>query len=136
MKKSHIYIILVIGIAIAIIISTAGDASTYVNFEQAYQMAEAGNKASIHVVGELKKDERGQVVGLEETPDHVSCTFVLVDDQQREQKVFHNQPIPPDMTKSEKVVVIGKYQNDLFVADKILLKCPSKYQEQKLKASL
>ncbi|HAC24550.1 MAG TPA: cytochrome C biogenesis protein, partial [Cytophagales bacterium] len=30
MKKSHIYIILVIGIAIAIIISTAGDASTYV----------------------------------------------------------------------------------------------------------
>jgi hypothetical protein len=81
MKKSHIYIILVIGIAIAIIISTAGDASTYVNFDQAYQMAEAGNKASIHVVGELKKDEHGQVTGLEETPDHVSCTFILVDDQ-------------------------------------------------------
>ncbi|MBL7854434.1 MAG: cytochrome c maturation protein CcmE [Cyclobacteriaceae bacterium] len=136
MKKSHIYIILVIGIAIAIIISTAGDASTYVNFGQAYQMAAAGNKKSIHVVGELKKDEHGQVTGLEETPDHVSCTFILVDDQQKEQKVFYNQPIPPDMTKSEKVVVIGKYQNDLFIADKILLKCPSKYQEQKLKASL
>lgn len=136
MKKSHIYIILVIGIAIAIIVSTAGDASTYVNFDQAYQMAAAGNKASIHVVGELKKDEHGRVTGLEETPDHVSCTFILVDDQQKEQKVFYNQPIPPDMTKSEKVVVIGKYQNDLFIADKILLKCPSKYQEQKLKASL
>lgn len=136
MKKSHIYIILVIGIAIAIIVSTAGDASTYVNFGQAYQMAAAGNKASIHVVGELKKDEHGRVTGLEETPDHVSCTFILVDDQQKEQKVFYNQPIPPDMTKSEKVVVIGKYQNDLFIADKILLKCPSKYQEQKLKASL
>ncbi|HAC24549.1 MAG TPA: cytochrome C biogenesis protein, partial [Cytophagales bacterium] len=107
-----------------------------VNFDQAYQMAEAGNKASIHVVGELKKDEHGRVTGLEETPDHVSCTFILVDDQQKEQKVFYNQPIPPDMTKSEKVVVIGKYQNDLFIADKILLKCPSKYQEQKLKASL
>lgn len=55
MKKSHIYIILVIAIAIAIIVSTAGDASTYVNFGQAYQMAKAGNKASIHVVGELRK---------------------------------------------------------------------------------
>lgn len=136
MKKSHIFIIVVIAVAIAIIISTAGDASTYVNFNQAYQMSLAGNKTSIHVVGELKKDAEGKVTGLEETPDHVSCTFILVDDQQKEQKVFYNQPIPPDMTKSEKVVVIGRYRNELFVADKILLKCPSKYQEQKLKASI
>jgi cytochrome c-type biogenesis protein CcmE len=42
--------------------------------------------------------------------------------------------MPPDFTRSEKVVVVGSYHNDLFVADKILLKCPSKYQENKLKA--
>jgi cytochrome c-type biogenesis protein CcmE len=34
------------------------------------------------------------------------------------------------------VVVIGGYQNKVFVASKILLKCPSKYQEEKINASI
>ena len=60
MKKSHIIAVVVIAAAIAIIVSTAGDASTYVNFDQAYEMASTGNTTSIHVVGELKKDENGK----------------------------------------------------------------------------
>ena len=55
MKKSHIIGLIVIAAAIGIIISTAGDASSYVTFDQAYQMASVGNKGSIHEVGELKK---------------------------------------------------------------------------------
>jgi len=30
-------------------------------------------------------------------------------------------------------VVVGSYRKDVFVADKILLKCPSKYQEEEIK---
>ncbi len=136
MKKSHILAIVVIAVAIAIIISTAGDASTYVNFEQAYQMASSGNVTQIHVVGELPKDSAGQVVGLEKSSDNLSFSFSLIDDAKKEQKVYYNEPMPPDFTRSEKVVVIGSYQNGLFVAKKILLKCPSKYQEQKLNAGV
>ena len=55
---------------------------------------------------------------------------------QKEQKVYYNEPMPPDFTRSEKVVVIGNYQNNDFVARKILLKCPSKYQEEKINASI
>jgi cytochrome c-type biogenesis protein CcmE len=40
--------------------------------------------------------------------------------------------MPADFTKSEQVVIIGAYQNETFVADKILLKCPSKYQEKEV----
>lgn len=136
MKKSHIIVLVVIAVAIGIIISTAGDASTYVNFEQAYQMAQAGNASAIHVVGQLKKDRNGQITGLQPGADLVSFSFVLVDDAGKEQTVFYAQPMPPDFTKSEKVVVIGQYQADQFVASKILLKCPSKYQETKVNASL
>ncbi len=136
MKKTHIIAILVIAAAIAIIISTAGDASTYVTFDQAYKMASVGNKTSIHVVGELKKDQNGQITGLEKSPDNLSFTFILIDENQKEQKVYYNEPIPPDFTRSEKVVVIGGYRDDLFVADKILLKCPSKYQEKKMNAKV
>jgi cytochrome c-type biogenesis protein CcmE len=42
--------------------------------------------------------------------------------------------MPPDFTRSEKVVVIGSYREGTFVATKILLKCPSKYQDQTLNA--
>src|SRR5882672_4232273 len=132
MKLSHIIAIVVIAAAIAIIIFTAGDASTYVNFDQAYQMASTGNDTQIHVEGELKKDESGHVVGLENSEDKLSFSFILVDDHNKEQKVIYNEPMPPDFLRSEKVVVIGGYQQDHFIAKKILLKCPSKYQDQKL----
>lgn len=136
MKKSHIIAIVVIAVAIGIFIGTAGDASTYVTFDEAYKMASTGNTTSIHVVGELKKDEGGNIAGIEKSPDNLSFTFILVDDNGKEQKVYYNEPIPPDFKRSEKVVVIGSYQGDIFVAKKILLKCPSKYQEQKLNASV
>jgi cytochrome c-type biogenesis protein CcmE len=135
MKKSHILILVVIAAAVGIIISTSNDASTYVTFDQAYQMASAGNKTSIHVVGDLKKDERGQVIGIAPGPDMVSFSFIMVDENQKEQVVYYNQPMPQDFTRSEKVVVIGQYSGDKFMAEKILLKCPSKYQEQKLSAN-
>ena len=136
MKKSHIIAIIIIAAAIGIIVSTAGDASTYVTFDKAYQMASAGNKTKIHVVGELKKDDQGNIIDLVKSPDNLSFTFVLLDEAKKEQKVYFNEPLPPDFTRSEKVVIIGSYRGDLFVADKILLKCPSKYQEQKLNAKV
>src|SRR5258706_13131900 len=136
MKLSHILAIVVIAAAIAIIIFTAGDASTYVSFDQAYQMASTGNDNQIHVVGELKKDEGGHVVGLENSEDKLSFSFILMDENKKEQKVIYNEPMPPDFLRSEKVVVIGGYRNDQFIAKKILLKCPSKYQDQKLNAGI
>lgn len=132
MKKSHIFLIGVIAVAIAVIIATTGDASTYASFGDAYQMASVGNEKQIHVVGELKKDDAGHIVGIEEGFDRVSFSFIMVDDNGKEQVVQYNQPMPPDFTKSEKVVVVGSYHGDNFVASKILLKCPSKYQEQKI----
>jgi cytochrome c-type biogenesis protein CcmE len=131
MKKAHILIIIVIAAAVGILMTTAEDASSYVDFTQAYQMASAGSKKDIHVVGSLKKDANGHIIGIQEGSDKVSFSFIMVDDKGREQVVTYNQPMPPDFTKSEKVVVIGSYEGDTFSASKILLKCPSKYQEQK-----
>ena len=136
MKKTHILALIVIAAAIGIIVSTAGDASSYVSFDQAYQMASSGNKKNIHVVGELKKDASGKITGIAEGADRLSFSFVLIDDAQREQTVYYNEPMPPDFTRSEKIVVIGSFEGDSFVADKILLKCPSKYQETKLNAGV
>ena len=130
MKKSHIFGIVIIGIAIMIIISTAGDASTYVDFAQAKKVAQDGSDKKMHVVGQLKKDKGGQVVGVETSPDMLSFSFTMVDNAGQEQRVIFNEPMPADFLRSEQVVVVGGYHKDNFVAHKILLKCPSKYQEE------
>ncbi|HET9053620.1 MAG TPA: cytochrome c maturation protein CcmE [Cyclobacteriaceae bacterium] len=132
MKKSHIIVIVVIAAAIGILLSTAGDASTYVDFGEAYAMATSGSTKDIHVVGELTRDASGNITGIEQGIDKVSFSFVLVDENGRKQKIEYNEPMPQDFTKSEKVVVIGRYQGEVFKASKILLKCPSKYQEQNI----
>lgn len=132
MKKSHILGIVVIAIAIGIIMSTAGDASSYVTFSQAQEMASTGNASKIHVVGTLKKTDDGNIVGIEPAEDKLSFTFMMLDADMREQKVYFPEPMPVDFLRSEQVVVIGAYHDNLFVADKILLKCPSKYQEQEI----
>jgi cytochrome c-type biogenesis protein CcmE len=132
MKKSHIFLLILLAVAVAILLTTSREASSYVSFSEAYQMASQGQVKSIHVVGELKKNEAGEVVGIEPGADKVSFTFIMVDENGKEQKVFHNQPMPQDFMRSEKVVVIGRYRGDVFVAEKILLKCPSKYQDNKV----
>ena len=131
MKKSHVFIIVIIAAAIGILITTMGDASSYVSFNEAYAMATGGNKKDVHVVGELKKDANGKIIGITPGADKVSFSFIMVDENKNEQLVYYNEPMPPDFVRSEKVVVVGGFRNEEFVADKIILKCPSKYQERK-----
>lgn len=131
MKFSHILGILVIAVAVIIIISTTGDASSYVNFKEAKAMAMEDTR-EIHVVGQLKKDAGGHVVGIMPAADKLSFSFLMIDENGEEQQVFYNNPMPPDFLRSEQVVVIGRYKGSSFVAGQILLKCPSKYQEQEL----
>lgn len=137
MKKIHILGLLVIAIAIGIIVSTAGDASTYVDFTEAEKMAQNGDNESIHVVGQLKKDQSGNILEMVYQPevDPNYFVFTLKDTKQKERKVVFHSPKPQDFDKSEQVVVIGKIVNDHFEAEKILLKCPSKYDNQKLETT-
>lgn len=130
MKTSHIIGIVVIGIAISVIVSTAGDASAYVTFSDAQEMSAAGNRNKIHVVGMLPKTSSGEVIGIEPSPDMLSFKFEMVDQNNVKEVVYHANPVPTDFARSEQVVVVGSYHGDTFVADKILLKCPSKYQEE------
>lgn len=136
MKKGHIIGLGIIAIAIVIIMTSIGDASSYESFSTAWEMKEDGEDKAIHVVGQLKKDEMGQVAGIEVREDKTSFTFLLVDNEGTEQKVFYNEPVPADFQRSEQVVVIGSYRDkEIFVADKILMKCPSKYQETDVQAA-
>jgi cytochrome c-type biogenesis protein CcmE len=137
MKITHIVGILVIAIAIGIIVSSAGNASQYVSFKVAKEMEKNGENDKVHIVGELTKNEAKEVVGVEYEPlkDPNYLAFSVIDENKEVQKIVcYNPPASmQDFKKSEKVVVIGKYQKGVFVASEILMKCPSKYEEKELK---
>lgn len=58
--------------------------------------------------------------------------FVLVDDAGEEMTVVYDRPQPANFEQATGFVVIGRYDTteELFRANRILVKCPSRYQEQ------
>ncbi|MDX2191665.1 MAG: cytochrome c maturation protein CcmE [Bacteroidota bacterium] len=136
MKITHIIAIVVIGVAIAVILSTAGDASSYVTFNEAAEMVSDGDDQKVHVVGRLKKSENGEIVGMIYAPqlNPNYFEFELIDQNNELRKVIYSNPKPQDFERSEQIVVIGAMnEKGVFIADKILMKCPSKYQEKEIK---
>lgn len=122
MKKIHIVVIVLIAVSIGAILSTYGDASTY----EGFTVAAKNPDKEYHVVGVLNK-EKPRVYNPQENAN--LFTFYLIDENGIESKVVYNAPEPADFERSEKVVIIGNMQEGYFEANKILLKCPSKYNE-------
>lgn len=134
-KPFHIVAMLVIAIGIGIIVSTSGDASSYVSFSEARSMASDGDESKVHVVGSLPKNPGGQILGMNYEPekDPDFFRFILVDEKQEKVEVWYHNPRPADFERSEKIVVVGAMKDKHFEADKILMKCPSKYNEGEVK---
>lgn len=133
MKNTSALSLVFISIMIIIIITTFGDASTYVSFSEAKSLHSSGNFSKIHVVGKLNKNSNDKIIGIKKGDDMLSFTFEMVDEKGKKENVFYGEPMPPDFLLSEQIVVIGSYNNNQFIADEILLKCPSKYTEDNVK---
>lgn len=134
-KPLHLGAILILAVGVSVIISTSGDASTYVGFKAAKAMVEDGDNHKVHVVGQLPRTVSGEIEGMfyEPQTDPNFFRFLLEDDQKEVQEVLYFNPKPADFERSEKIVVVGSMKNGKFVADKILMKCPSKYEEGEIK---
>ena len=133
MKNSYAISIVFISIVIIIIITTFGDASTYVSFSEARSMYNIGNGSKIHVVGQLNKNENNEIQGLINGKNKLSFSFDMIDENGKTESVFYGEPMPPDFLLSEQIVIIGSYNEERFIANEILLKCPSKYTENNIK---
>ncbi|HET6245042.1 MAG: cytochrome c maturation protein CcmE [Bacteroidetes bacterium] len=122
MKKTHIIGIIIIALAIGAILSTVADSSTYASFE----LAENNPGEEFHVVGQLNKEKE---MLYDPQVDVNLFTFYLIDNEGKELKVNFKGTKPQDFERSEQIVLTGKYEEGNFIANKILMKCPSKYNE-------
>ncbi|MCB0507500.1 MAG: cytochrome c maturation protein CcmE [Chitinophagales bacterium] len=129
MKRTHIIALVFVAVLIASLTVMLGKGfSRYENFESAY--AKQGKEFT--VVGYMNK-EKGVTYKPQINPNQFS--IYVKDDEGVEKLVVVNKAVPRDIEKSEKIVVTGKMNGDTFVANDILLKCPSKYKNREMEVN-
>ncbi len=110
----------------AVVVAFVNNASPYGSFADARQ----GKSDSIHVSGDLVKDSVHMNLG------QGSIEFAMKDDKGEQMKVIYTGPPPGNMAEATKIVAIGGVQPDgRFHSNKLLIKCPSKYEGEKAKSS-
>jgi cytochrome c-type biogenesis protein CcmE len=124
MKKTHIIGIIVIALAIGAIISTINDAGTYMTFAQAKQHPDM----EFTVIGELNKSRD---ITYDPEVDVNLFSFYVIDKDGDEQKIIFHGTKPQDFERSEQITLQGKMVDGTFICTKILMKCPSKYNDGK-----
>jgi cytochrome c-type biogenesis protein CcmE len=97
----------------------------YVSFAEARKTGNThtgGRPPTVQVIGEIVFPE------VKYDVDAHQLQFPILDENQDKMMVVYSGTKPANFEQANKVVVIGKYENGVFVADQLLVKCPSKYQ--------
>ncbi|HVT13016.1 MAG TPA: cytochrome c maturation protein CcmE [Fimbriimonadaceae bacterium] len=96
------------------------NSSPYVTVAQ----ARASTADNLHVAGDIIRDTVHQDLA------NRTLTFDMKDETGTVKVVYTGTP-PQNMGEANKVVAEGGMKDGVFLSDKILVKCPSKYESEK-----
>ena len=120
MKPKTILLLALIGVFGFLVVRSFGD--QVAGYETFTEAAESGRRA--HVVGTWLPT---QPVAYD--PASNEFTFTMADEDGTVRRVLYPDIKPANFEDAETVVVDGRMEGDVFVAEHILVKCPSKYNE-------
>lgn len=118
-SKNIIGIAFIIGFITLAFINFGSSVGGYMDFEEA-----KATGAKAHVVGKWLSEKP---VAYDNQQNIFS--FYMEDENGVERKVHYLNPKPANFEDAEKLVIEGHMDGDVFVADYILVKCPSKYND-------
>jgi cytochrome c-type biogenesis protein CcmE len=122
MKKSHIVLVILAIAMIGVLVTTYSDLGTKEVFEVAFE-----NPGKEYMVsGKLDKTA---AITYDPEVDASRTVFSMVDNQGRVERVTLDQAKPQGLEQSESIDLYGSVVDGEFIASKILMKCPSKYNE-------
>lgn len=122
MNKTGIVLIVLIAVVVGTFIATFTGASTSVSFDEAF----ANPGKEFKVSGILDKT---QPVVYNPEEDTELTTFHMIDENNVVREVKLRKAKPTGLEQSEKVHLYGQVENGEFYANEMLMKCPSKYDE-------
>ena len=121
MKKTHIILLVLIAVSIAVLITFMGDITTYDTVSSAKEKP----GKFVHLIAKVEKN----TLQYDPANNPNYLTFTAVDSLGSAINVVYHNPKPTDMEKSERLVLKGRVVGDHFECQSILLKCPSKYKD-------
>ena len=124
MKTSSIIILVAIAAAIGVLLMYSVDFSTYDTISSAKEKP----GKYVHLIARLDKSKPIQYDAIKD-PNYLS--FYAVDSLGNSTQVIYHNTKPAELEQSERVVLKGKMEGNVFECDNILLKCPSKYKDDK-----
>jgi len=89
----------------------------YVSFEEAARTAR-----KVQVAGGLIENSTRYL------DEEEKLHFILVEEDGDTMKVLYDGVKPGNFEEATQIVAIGKYEDETFHAEQLLVKCPSKYQ--------
>lgn len=121
MKISRIILLVTAAILMVVFgVSLSKNLSSYSTFETAKSTGK-----TVHIAGEWV--DRGKSIETENL-----FQFFVKDSLGAVEMVHFNDPKPNNFEQAERIVLVGGYEQETFVADKIITKCPSKYGESEI----
>ncbi len=124
MKRTHIIILIGIAALIGGLLAYSADFSTYDS------IASAKEKPGkyVHLIAKLDKSKPIEYDAIK-NPNYLA--FYAIDSLGGQTKVVYHNSKPQDLERSERIVMKGKMKDGHFECNDILLKCPSKYKDEK-----
>jgi cytochrome c-type biogenesis protein CcmE len=126
MKKMHILLLVLLAVSIGGIVAMTGDYTTYGSFA----LSKSSPKTTLNIVGYLDKDK---AIVYEPEKNANYFEFTMNDKDGNNQLVYYKGAKPQDFERSEQIVVKGQMEGDKFHAAEILMKCPSKYNDDQIR---
>lgn len=133
MKLTHIVLLVSIAAMIMVLLSFMGDLSTYETLASARQK----QGKTVTVIARLDKTYE-KPIEYDPLKNPNLTRFQVTDTLGNKATVVYHFEKPMDMEKSERIVLKGKMNGDIFEInskDGILIKCPSKYKDDPRAAS-
>ncbi len=119
----HILGLVLIAIVIAALLSLLDDLSTYDSVESARKK----EGKFVHLIAKL---DTSKPVIYDPIKDPNYLAFTAIDSLGSSTSVVYKNAKPTDFEKSQRIVMKGSMQGDVFQCNEIVMKCPSKYKEQ------
>ena len=124
MKKTHIILLVIIAFAIGGLLMFSVDFSTY----DTVSSAKLKQGKYVHLIAKLDKS---LPVEYDPANNPNYLAFTAVDSLGSTTRVVYRNTKPTELEQSERVVLKGKMKGEVFECSEILLKCPSKYKDDK-----
>ncbi|MEX0610117.1 MAG: cytochrome c maturation protein CcmE [Balneolaceae bacterium] len=111
-------IVAIVGFTSMLMYNFGESISSYTTFETAAEMGNA------HIPGTWDKEKEANF-----SRETRQFTFYMKDEAGNSKKVIYPKAKPNNFEQADRLVVIGEMRGDVFYANEMLMKCPSKYND-------